>query len=207
MTPSLEPRNSQTGSLGGFTDQPVAEIVPNTQPNLRRCSKLPHGNELPIPFGGGPSDSVRASHESDLRGDRVKTEDGVGARGNRSLVSKQRWTALFPSTAAAACHAMVGLREDVRDLHHLTGHYLFSRAVERPASGLFFGPHTSRPPQLRQLLTPEGFSGYGLTSTPVLRDRDPGRDPNSHRSECHQEHQRSQPRRVGRCRLFSAVRG
>ena len=36
----------------------------------------------------------------DLCGHRVRT--GVGARGHRSVVSKQRWTAFFPSTAAAA---------------------------------------------------------------------------------------------------------
>ncbi len=38
----------------------------------------------------------------DLRRDRVKEGIGVGACGNRSVVSKQRWTVLFPSTAAAA---------------------------------------------------------------------------------------------------------
>jgi hypothetical protein len=30
---TLEPRNSQTGSLRDFADEPVAEIVPNTQPS------------------------------------------------------------------------------------------------------------------------------------------------------------------------------
>ena len=38
----------------------------------------------------------------DFRGDCVSEGIGVGACGNRSVVSKQRWTVLFPSTAAAA---------------------------------------------------------------------------------------------------------
>jgi hypothetical protein len=47
---------------------------------------------------------------------------GVGAGGNRSVAAKLRWTELFPFTAAPAVHAVGKLREDVRDLHHLTGH-------------------------------------------------------------------------------------
>ncbi len=35
---------------------PVAESVPNTQPNPRRNSKFIYGNELRVPFGAHPSD-------------------------------------------------------------------------------------------------------------------------------------------------------
>ena len=48
---------------------------------------------------------------------------GVGACGNRFAVSKLRWTALFRPRPRQRPRRGE-LRNDVRDLHHLTGHYL-----------------------------------------------------------------------------------
>ena len=51
----------------------------------------------------------------------MNEEVGVGACGKPALwFSKQRWTG---SHGCGSVHAVVELREGVRDLHHLTGHY------------------------------------------------------------------------------------
>jgi len=39
------------------------------------------------------------------------------------VVSKQRWARALRVHGCGSVHAMVELRKDVRDLHHLTGHY------------------------------------------------------------------------------------
>jgi hypothetical protein len=48
----------------------------------------------------------------------------VGACGNRSVVSKQRWARALRVHGCGSVHTVVELRNDVRDLHHLTEHYL-----------------------------------------------------------------------------------
>jgi hypothetical protein len=51
----------------------------------------------------------------------MNEEVGVGACGKPTLwFSKQRWTG---SHGCGSVHPVVELREGVRDLHHLTGHY------------------------------------------------------------------------------------
>ena len=51
----------------------------------------------------------------------MNEEVGVGACGKPALwFSKQRWTG---SHGCGSVHPVVELREGVRDLHHLTGHY------------------------------------------------------------------------------------
>ena len=52
----------------------------------------------------------------------MRTEVGVGAYRNRSLVlsSGGRRSSIH---GCSSVHTVVELRKDVRDLHHLTGHY------------------------------------------------------------------------------------
>ena len=46
----------QASNASGRGHQPVANSVPDTQPNPPRSSKFLHGNELPVPLRASPSD-------------------------------------------------------------------------------------------------------------------------------------------------------
>ena len=48
---------------------------------------------------------------------------GVGACGNRSCGFQAAVDGALSVHGCGSVHAVVELREDVRDLHHLTGHY------------------------------------------------------------------------------------
>ena len=59
-------------------EQPVAEIVPNTQPNPRRNSKFIYGNELRVPFRAHPSDGVGIPPPSSSNASLIKMLASIG---------------------------------------------------------------------------------------------------------------------------------